>query len=270
MMQNTLFRPSVVREARANFNPEGFDLAAVLKARQAGEEVEGDNTFKDLDCTTAYKSAEFLSKPLPKDDWASNFRAMKVASSIPPAKSIRPVRLASGVDFTATIASVIQAAYKQVFGNTYLMACQRVVEAESKLRNGQYSVQDFVRALAKSGTYRDLFFERCSNVRVVELNIKHLLGRAPDSFAEVASHLAILQEQGFEADIDSYIDSAEYTQNFGLDTVPYYVGYATQTGKSGAGYNRIFKLVKGFASSDRSIGTTIVSSQRSQLQTALL
>ena len=48
MMQNTLFRPSVVRDARANFNPEGFDLAAVLKARQAGEEVDGDNTFKDL------------------------------------------------------------------------------------------------------------------------------------------------------------------------------------------------------------------------------
>lgn len=270
MMQNTLFRPSVVRDARANFNPEGFDLAAVLKARQAGEEVDGDNTFKDLDCTTAYKSAEFLSKPLPQTSWSSNFRAIKAAATFPIANAIQPVKFSGDVDSTESMDLVIRAAYKQVFGNTHLMESQRVADAESKLRDGQYSVQDFIRALAKSDAYRDLFFERCSNIRAVELNIKHLLGRAPDSFAEVASHLAILQEQGFEADIDSYIDSAEYVQNFGLDTVPYYVGYATQTGKSGAGYNRIFKLVKGFSSSDRSIGSTIVASQRSQLQTALL
>ena len=58
--------------------------------------------------------------------------------------------------------------------------------------------------------------------------------------------------------------------NFGEDTLPYYISYETQTGKNLAGYNRIFQLIKGSCSSDRSIADSIISSKRSQLQTSLL
>ena len=37
--------------------------------------------------------------------------------------------------------------------------------------------QEFVRVLAKSGLYRSLFLEKFSNLRVVELNFQHPLGR---------------------------------------------------------------------------------------------
>ena len=49
-------------------------------------------------------------------------------------------------------------------------------------------------------------------------------------------------------------------------TVPYYVSYETQTNRNVAGYNRIFQLMNGDSSSDRSIE----SSQRSRLYPTLV
>ncbi|MBE9028287.1 phycobilisome rod-core linker polypeptide [filamentous cyanobacterium LEGE 11480] len=270
-MQNTLFRPSAVRESRQKFNPEGFDLAAAVRERQAAVAAgqSADVEFKDLDSIPGYKTSAFLASPVEQYSWVQNYQGRAAAAAFPVARFSQPVTLfeaAAG----ETIEAIIRAAYKQVFGNAHLMDAQRSLTAESRLKDGQLTVRGFVRELAYSAAYRDLFFERCSNLRAIELNFKHLLGRSPDSFQEMSDHIAILVNDGFEAEIDSYIDSAEYAQNFGLDTVPYYVGYATQTGKSNAGYNRILQLMKGQSSSDRSIASTITSSQRSQLQQSLL
>ncbi|MEA5466722.1 phycobilisome rod-core linker polypeptide [Leptothoe sp. PORK10 BA2] len=221
------------------------------------------------DFIAPYKSGAFLSKPVTPSEWVQQYNAKQAAATFPAARASQPVKLyggASGED----VAIVIRAAYKQVFGNVHLMESQRLVTAESQFKDGALTVKEFVRALAKSDAYRDLFFERCSNVRAIELNFKHLLGRAPDNFKEVSQHLAILAEGGLGAEIDSYFNHPEYDENFGTDTVPYYVSYATQTGKNVAGYNRIFELVKGLSSSDRSISESIQTSQRSQLQTALV
>ncbi|MEM9485263.1 MAG: phycobilisome rod-core linker polypeptide [Cyanobacteria bacterium P01_F01_bin.116] len=38
---------------------------------------------------------------------------------------------------------------------------------------------------------------------------KHLLGRSPDSAAEIAEHIQILVKQGFDAEVDSYLNSNE-------------------------------------------------------------
>ena len=148
---------------------------------------------------------------------------------------------------------VIEAAYKQVFGNAYLMESERSTVAESQVRSGEISVLEFIRQLAKSDRYRALFFEKCPNVTAVELNFKHILGRAPDSYEEVAQHLKILSEEGFEAEIDSYLDSDEYLQNFGTMIVPYTRGYTTQTGKTSVGYTRAFALFGAACSSDKSM-----------------
>ena len=75
--------------------------------------------------------------------------------------------------------SVIRAAYRQVLGNAHVMESQRLISAESQLRNGDISVAGFVRAIARSELYQTLFFENSSPYRFVELNFKHLLGRAP-------------------------------------------------------------------------------------------
>jgi phycocyanin-associated rod linker protein len=148
--------------------------------------------------------------------------------------------------------TVIRAAYRQIFGNDYLMASERQVGLESLLCNGQITVREFVRALAKSELYKTKFLYPHFQTRVIELNFKHLLGRAPYDESEVIEHLDRYQNEGFAADIDSYIDSAEYESSFGDAIVPYYRGFSTQQGQKMAGFTRIFQLYRGYATSDRS------------------
>ncbi|MEM9117127.1 MAG: phycobilisome rod-core linker polypeptide [Cyanobacteria bacterium P01_F01_bin.56] len=220
----------------------------------------------DLSCVPRYKSSEFLATPMSPSDWLRQYKAKEAAATFPMARKSQPITLKAGAT-EDDVYLVIQAAYKQVFGNAYVLDSQRLLTAESNLINHQITVKGFVRELAQSELYRSRFLETCSNVRAVELNFKHLLGRAPDDFKEVAQHTDILLEQGFTAEIDSYFKSEEYLQNFGEDTVPYYVGYASQTGKNVAGYNRILQLNKDACNSDLSIAEF---NQKPQIQKALL
>ena len=146
----------------------------------------------------------------------------------------------------------INAVYRHVLGNDYLMQSERLVTLESLLTSGALSVRDFVRAVAKSEVYKTKFLYPNFQTRVIELNFKHLLGRTPYSEAEIIEHLDRYENQGFDADIDSYIDTAEYENAFGDTIVPYYRSFNTQTGQSIAGFPRMFSLYRGYANSDRS------------------
>ncbi len=154
----------------------------------------------------------------------------------------------------ADVQAVINGAYRQVFGNEYITLSQRLTSAESLLTNGSISVRDFVRALAQSELYRDKFFSSTPQVRFIELNFKHLLGRAPNDEAEITEHVNLYIEKGYEAEINSYVDSAEYEESFGDAIVPYYRTFATQRGQKTVAFNRIFQLYRGYANSDRSQG----------------
>ncbi len=149
------------------------------------------------------------------------------------------------------IEAVIRAVYRQVLGNDYLMASERLKSAESLLRDGNLTVREFVRSVAKSELYKKKFFYNSFQTRLIELNYKHLLGRAPYDESEVVYHLDLYQNQGYDAEIDSYIDSVEYQTNFGDNVVPYYRGFATQPGQKTVGFNRMFRLYRGYANSDR-------------------
>lgn len=147
--------------------------------------------------------------------------------------------------------SVIYAVYRQIFGNDYIMLSERLTATESLLCNGSITVRDFVRAVAKSELYKRKFLYNSFQTRVIELNFKHLLGRAPYDESEVIYHLDLYQNQGFEADIDDYIDSDEYGESFGENIVPYYRGFTTQTQQKTVGFPRLFQLYRGYANSDR-------------------
>lgn len=149
---------------------------------------------------------------------------------------------------------VIRAAYRQIFGNDHVMASERLNSAESLLRRGEISVRDFVRALAQSELYRQKFFHSNPQNRFIELNYKHLLGRAPYDQAEIAYHTDLYNQEGYEAEINSYIDSTEYQESFGDSIVPHYRGFTTQRGQKTVGFSRIFQLYRGYANSDRSQG----------------
>ena len=83
----------------------------------------------------------------------------------------------------------MRAVYKQVLGNAQLMECDRLTSAESLLRNGDITVKGFVNLVAKSELYRSLFLESSSPYGLIELNYKHLLGRAPIGDFRTGYHL---------------------------------------------------------------------------------
>lgn len=146
---------------------------------------------------------------------------------------------------------VIRAVYRQLLGNDYIMASERLTSAESLLKNRSISVRDFVLSVAKSDLYKQKFLYNNFQTRTIELNYKHLLGRAPYDEAEVIYHLDLYQNEGFDADIDSYVNSLEYQENFGENIVPYYRGFNTQRSQKTVGFNRMFRLYRGYANSDR-------------------
>ncbi|MDJ0518757.1 MAG: phycobilisome linker polypeptide [Trichodesmium sp. MO_231.B1] len=160
-----------------------------------------------------------------------------------------PVELLPGRS-SEEVETVIRAVYRQVLGNAYVMESERLSVPESKLKEGEITVREFVRQVGRSDLYRSRFFESCPRYRAVELNFKHFLGRAPDGYDDMKLHSKILDEGSFEADIDSYIDSDEYSSAYGENIVPYYRGYKTQTGKKMVGFTHMFQLLRGASSSD--------------------
>lgn len=146
---------------------------------------------------------------------------------------------------------VIRAVYRQLLGNDYIMKSERLGSAESLLRNGYISVREFVRAVAKSELYKKKFFYGNFQTRVIELHYKHLLGRAPYDESEVIEHLDRYENEGYDADVDSFIDSEEYVANFGENVVPYYRSFVYQAGQCSKGFTRMFQLYRGYATSDR-------------------
>lgn len=146
--------------------------------------------------------------------------------------------------------AIIRAVYRQVLGNAHVMESQRLSSAESFLRNGDITVRGFVRAVAQSDLYRSLFFESSSPYRFIELNFKHLLGRAPVAQSEISEHVQNYNQRGYEAEINSYIDSNEYIRSFGENVVPHSRGNRTQIGIKNVGFNRTFALDRGFAAYD--------------------
>ncbi|MDZ8024553.1 MAG: phycobilisome rod-core linker polypeptide [Nostoc sp. DedQUE11] len=150
---------------------------------------------------------------------------------------------------------LIRAVYRQVLGNAYVMESERLIAPESQLKQGIINVREFVRQVAKSELYRSRFVDNVYRYRAIELNFKHLLGRAPDDYSEMIYHSNILDEQGFEGDIDSYLDSEEYLNAFGDNIVPYYRGYKTQTGKKILEFTNMLQLVRGNSSSDKNLAS---------------
>lgn len=148
---------------------------------------------------------------------------------------------------------IIRAVYKQVLGNPHMMESERFISAESQLCDRSITVREFVRSVAKSDFYRTRYFEACAPYRFVELNFLHLLGRAPQDQREVSEHIIRCVAEGYNAEIDSYIDSDEYQSAFGENVAPYYRGEASEANPKQLGYNRIFALNRGPAQVDSSV-----------------
>jgi Ca2+-binding EF-hand superfamily protein len=91
-----------------------------------------------------------------------------------------------------------------------------------QLRSGQTTVREIVRDIAKSPEHRQRFLNTSNdNARVdtVTTLYRRLLARAPDQ-AGLDSHVQALANGDVNGIIDVMLNSAEYQQKFGNDTVP--------------------------------------------------
>nr|YP_009346847.1 phycobilisome core-membrane linker protein [Gracilaria firma]APR74382.1 phycobilisome core-membrane linker protein [Gracilaria firma] len=117
---------------------------------------------------------------------------------------------------------VIKACYRQIFqrdiSKAYGLSFQ---DLESQVKNGTLSIKEFVRCLGKSSIYRKQFVESFVNSRVVELAFRHFLGRGISSLEEFKRYFAILSSRGLDGFIDTIVNSNEYADYFGEETVPY-------------------------------------------------
>jgi Ca2+-binding EF-hand superfamily protein len=86
-----------------------------------------------------------------------------------------------------------------------------------QLRNGQTSVREIVRDIAKSPEHLNRFTPANDRTKAITNLYRHLLGRAPDAeglygYVKARDSMASL--------VDTFVNSQEYQQKFGDDTVP--------------------------------------------------
>lgn len=115
---------------------------------------------------------------------------------------------------------LINAAYRQIFFHAF--AWDREIVLESQLRNRQITVRDFIRGLLLSNTFIDSFYNKNNNYRFVEHCIQKVLGRRVYSEAEKIAWSAVVMTKGVKGFVDELLNSDEYIDNFGENTVPYH------------------------------------------------
>jgi phycobilisome rod-core linker protein len=82
-------------------------------------------------------------------------------------------------------------------------------------------VRDFIRGLLLSQTYKNSFYDKNSNYRFVEQCVQRVLGRDVYNEKEKIAWSIVVATKGREGFIDELLNSQEYLENFGYDTVPY-------------------------------------------------
>ncbi|MCU0570476.1 MAG: phycobilisome rod-core linker polypeptide, partial [Oculatellaceae cyanobacterium Prado106] len=121
--------------------------------------------------------------------------------------------------------ALIQAAYRQVFERDIVRELGVALTGlESQFRSGALSTKEFIRQLGHSRLYRDQFYEPFVISRVIELAVRHFLGRAISTPQEFRKYFEVISTGGLHHLIDSLLDTSEYSDYFGEDTVPYLRG----------------------------------------------
>nr|YP_010728671.1 phycobilisome core-membrane linker protein [Phymatolithon calcareum]WEA76752.1 phycobilisome core-membrane linker protein [Phymatolithon calcareum] len=118
--------------------------------------------------------------------------------------------------------NVIRACYRQIFQRDISKAYNlSISDLESQVKTGRLSIKEFIRGLGKSYLYKKDFFEPFVNSRVLELAFRHFLGRGPSSLKEFQKYFAVLSSRGLDGLVDTLVNSSEYADYFGEETVPY-------------------------------------------------
>ena len=115
---------------------------------------------------------------------------------------------------------VIRAVYVQVLGTAGYAGEQNKVE-EIKLENGDISLREFVRQVARSGAFRRRYWSGLYICKAIEVMHRRLLGRPTFGRWEIDAYFDVAARKGFYGVVDAILNSSEYATAFGEDTVPY-------------------------------------------------
>jgi phycobilisome core-membrane linker protein len=116
--------------------------------------------------------------------------------------------------------AVIRAVYAQVLG-TLGYAGERNTVEEIKLENGDISLREFVRQVARSNAFRRRYWSGLYITKAIEVMHRRLLGRPTFGRWEIDAYFDTAARKGFYGVVDAMIDGREYNECFGEDTVPY-------------------------------------------------
>ncbi len=120
----------------------------------------------------------------------------------------------------AATQAVIRAVYVQILGNTGYAGERNTVE-EIKLENGDISLREFVRQVARSDAFRRRYWSGLYITKAIEVMHRRILGRPTFGRWEIDAYFDTAARKGFYGVVDAMLDSREYNDCFGEDTVPY-------------------------------------------------
>ena len=149
-----------------------------------------------------------------------------------------------------TLLIAINALYRHIFGNMYVMDSERPIDIERRLRNGDITIKEFTRQLCKSSFYQFNYFDNISQYKSISLRYKHILGRPIKNQNEIIESSNYLNIYGFNQHIDWLIDSDEYNINFSEDIVPYMRSWNSPIGLKTKSFLDTLSITKAFATSD--------------------
>lgn len=125
---------------------------------------------------------------------------------------------------------VVQASYLRVFGRALYQAERELFSKfENRLRDNAISVKEFIKTLAKSTTYRKLYWNNLYVCKGIEHLHGRLLGRPTYGRQEIDMYFDISYKQTYSDVVERMMESAEYEECFGENRVPY-ERYVTPSG----------------------------------------
>ena len=186
----------------------GKDTRRILIHQGAGIDSQISNLGTRAKNPGSLGPKVFKVEQLPEDDVDSKFRSFRSISN----PSIRFSE--------SSPEKIITAAYRQVFGRDVYDG-QRLKDVENQFKNCDITVREFIRALVKSDTFRNMYWTSLYVCKAVEYIHRRLLGRPTYGRKEINFYFDICAKQGFYALVDAIINSQEYNETFGENTVPY-------------------------------------------------
>ncbi len=156
---------------------------------------------------------------IPLLEYAPSTQNQRVAGYEQPGEEQPKIYSTENLLSTSDMNNLIEAAYRQIFFHAF--AADREPFLESQLRNGQITVRDLIRGLILSDTFKKSFYNLNSNYRFVEQCVQRVLGRDVYSEREKLAWSIVVATKGTKGFVDELLNSDEYLDNFGYNTVPY-------------------------------------------------